>query len=159
MKTAVDDRRGFLWVKRKITREEAQRLRDLKLDWIEFRTESQRFYPNRSLAAHVIGSVDFEEDGNGGVEQSLNERLAGHAGEMLVTEDVQRRGFASKMEDQPQPGQDVHLTIDSRIQFVAERESGEDGGGASRQIGQRGGHGPAHRRHSCDGERADLRSE
>ena len=67
-------------MKRKISREEAKRLRDLNLEWIEFRTESQRFYPNRSLAAHVIGSVDFEEDGNGGVEQSLNDQLAGHAG-------------------------------------------------------------------------------
>jgi cell division protein FtsI (penicillin-binding protein 3) len=122
MKTAVDDHRGFLWVKRKITREEAKRLRDLDLEWIEFRTETQRYYPNRSLAAHVIGSVDFQEEGNGGVEQSLNEQLEGHAGELLVTEDVQRRGFASKVEDEPQPGQDVQLTIDSRIQFVAEQE-------------------------------------
>jgi cell division protein FtsI (penicillin-binding protein 3) len=122
LKMAVDDHRGFLWVKRKITREEAKRLRDLDLDWIEFRTESQRFYPNRSLAAHVIGSVDFEEQGNGGIEQSMNDQLAGHPGEMLVTEDVQRRGFASQVEDEAQPGQDVRLTIDSRIQFVAEQE-------------------------------------
>jgi cell division protein FtsI (penicillin-binding protein 3) len=122
LKTAADDSRGFLWVKRKITREEAARLRGLGLDWIEFRTESERFYPNRSLAAHVIGSVDFQEDGNGGVEQSLNDRLAGHAGQMLVTEDVQRRGFASQMQNPPEPGQDVRLTIDSRIQFVAEQE-------------------------------------
>ncbi len=122
MREAVDDRRGFLWVKRKITREEAKRLRDLDLEWIEFRTESERFYPNRSLAAHVLGSVDFHEDGNGGVEQSLNDRLTGHAGEMLVTEDVQKRGFASKMQSEAEPGQDVRLTIDSRIQFVAEQE-------------------------------------
>ncbi len=122
MKTAVDDRRGFLWIKRKITREEAKRLRDLNLEWIEFRTESQRYYPNHSLAAHVIGSVDFSEEGNGGVEQSLNDQLAGHAGELLVTSDVQRRGFASQMESEAQPGQDVQLTIDSRIQFVAEQE-------------------------------------
>src|SRR6266849_5278543 len=58
MKLAADGRRGFIWVKRKITHEEAQRLRDLKLDWIEFRTESRRFYPNKSLAAHVLGGVD-----------------------------------------------------------------------------------------------------
>ncbi|MGD0133472.1 MAG: penicillin-binding protein 2, partial [Bryobacteraceae bacterium] len=122
MREAVDDRRGFLWVKRKITREEAKRLRDLDLEWIEFRTESERFYPNRSLAAHVLGSVDFQEDGNGGVEQSLNDRLTGHGGEVLVTEDVQRRGFASKMQSEAEPGQDVRLTIDSRIQFVAEQE-------------------------------------
>src|SRR5580692_1087860 len=98
LKTAVDNHRGFLWVKRKITRQEAKRLRDLNLEWIEFRTESERFYPNRSLAAHVLGSVDFQEDGNGGVEQSLNDRLTGHAGEMLVTEDVQKRGFATQMQ-------------------------------------------------------------
>src|SRR6202020_2313603 len=55
LRTAADDHRGFLWVKRKITREEARRLRALDLEWIEFRTESERFYPNRSLAAHVIG--------------------------------------------------------------------------------------------------------
>jgi len=122
LKTAVDNHRGFLWVKRKITRQEAKRLRDLNLEWIEFRTESQRFYPNRTLAAHVIGSVDFAEDGNGGVEQSLNEDLQGHAGEVLVTEDVQKRGFASSMQEQAQPGEDVQLTIDSRIQFVAEQE-------------------------------------
>lgn len=122
MKTAVDARRGFLWVKRKITPEEARRLRDLKLDWIEFRTESQRFYPNKSLAAHVIGGVDFEENGNGGIEQSLNEQLQGHPGEILLTADVQKRGFASKIANEPQPGQDIHLTIDSSIQFVAERE-------------------------------------
>jgi cell division protein FtsI/penicillin-binding protein 2 len=62
MMNAKTKRRGFLWIKRKITPEEAKRLRDLKLEWIEFRTESQRFYPNKSLAAHVIGGVDFEED-------------------------------------------------------------------------------------------------
>ncbi|HTC90135.1 MAG TPA: penicillin-binding protein [Bryobacteraceae bacterium] len=122
LKTAVDDHRGFLWVKRKITREEAKRLRDLNLEWIEFRTETQRYYPNRSLAAHVIGSVDFEEAGNGGIEQSLNDQLSGHSGELLVTEDVQRHGFASEMQNEAQPGQDVQLTIDSRIQFVAEQE-------------------------------------
>jgi cell division protein FtsI (penicillin-binding protein 3) len=122
LKAAADKHRGFLWVKRKITREEAKRLRDLNLEWIEFRTESQRYYPNRTLAAHVIGSVDFAEEGNGGVEQSLNNELHGHAGELLVTEDVQKRGFASSMQREPQPGQDVRLTIDSRIQFTAEQE-------------------------------------
>ncbi len=122
LQTAVDDHRGFLWVKRKITPEEAKRLRALEFEWIEFRTESERFYPNRSLAAHVLGSVDFQEEGNGGVEQSLDDRLAGHAGEILVTSDVQKRGFASQMQSKPEPGEDVRLTIDSRIQFVAEQE-------------------------------------
>ncbi len=159
MRAAVDDHRGFLWVKRKITREEAKRLRDLDLEWIEFRTESERFYPNRSLAAHVIGSVDFEEDGNGGVEQSLNDQLTGHAGEMLVTEDVQKRGFASKMQSEAaaRPGRAPHHRFADSIRRRA--GAGKDGGAASCQIRQPGGDGPAHRRHPRDGERADLRSE
>jgi cell division protein FtsI (penicillin-binding protein 3) len=94
----------------------------LKLEWIEFRSESQRFYPNQSLAAHVIGDVDFAQKGNGGIEQSLEARLKGRSGELHVTRDVQKRGFESKVETQPQAGQDIRLTIDARIQFVAERE-------------------------------------
>ena len=122
MQQAVDTKRGFIWVKRKISAEEAQRLRDLKLEWIEFRTESQRFYPNQSLAAHVLGGVDFAQKGNGGVEQSLDKSLEGHAGEVHVTRDVQNRAFDSEVESPAEPGKDIHLTIDSRIQFVAERE-------------------------------------
>ncbi len=122
LKSAVDNRRGFLWIKRKVTPQEAARLRGLKLEWIEFRTESQRFYPNRSLAAHLLGGVDFEENGNAGIEQSFNEQLQGHPGELVLTEDVQKRGFKSTMETEPQPGQDIHLTIDSSIQFIAEKE-------------------------------------
>ena len=122
LKSAVANRRGFLWIKRKVTPEEARRLRDLKLEWIEFRTETQRFYPNRTLAAHLLGGVDFEENGNAGIEQSFNEQLQGHPGELMLTEDVQRRGFKSTLETEPQPGQDIHLTIDSSIQFVAEKE-------------------------------------
>jgi cell division protein FtsI (penicillin-binding protein 3) len=122
MQQAVANKHGFVWVKRKVSAEEAQRLRDLKLEWIEFRSESQRFYPNQSLAAHVIGGVDFAQKGNGGVEQSMDSQLKGRSGELHVTRDVQKRGFESKMESQPQAGRDIRLTIDSRIQFVAERE-------------------------------------
>ncbi len=122
MKQAVASKHGFVWVKRKVSAEEAQRLRDLKLEWIEFRSESQRFYPNKSLAAHVIGGVDFAQKGNGGIEQSLDPQLKGRSGEIHVTRDVQKRGFESKVESEPQAGRDIRLTIDSRIQFVAERE-------------------------------------
>ena len=122
MEFAVANRRGFLWIKRRVTPEEATRLRDLKLEWIEFRTESQRFYPNRSLAAHVLGGVDFEEKGNAGIEQSRNQELQGLPGELRVTSDVQKRGFDSEVASEPQAGQSMRLTIDSRIQYVAERE-------------------------------------
>src|SRR5262249_23943960 len=74
---------GFLWIKRKILSEEAERLRSLNLDWVEFRPEIRRFYPHHSLAAHVVGSVgitdpdDTIEHGNAGIEASFEEDLGG----------------------------------------------------------------------------------
>jgi cell division protein FtsI (penicillin-binding protein 3) len=73
---AYDHQRGFLWVKRKIPNAQAEQLRSLHLDWIDFETESQRHYPNGTLASHVLGSVDHEEKGNAGVEMSLDPSCA-----------------------------------------------------------------------------------
>src|SRR5713226_857905 len=78
MRLAYDHQRGFLWVKRKITNTQAEELRSLHLEWIEFQTESQRHYPNGTLAAHVLGSVDDDEKGNAGIEKSLEPQLHGH---------------------------------------------------------------------------------
>lgn len=114
--------RGFMWVKRKITPEEASSLRSYKLSWIEFRTESMRFYPKGSLAAHLLGGVDHEERGNGGIEQSLDKVLRGNPGLMLTTADVRRTVFEHKVFTEPQPGANVTLTIDERIQHIAETE-------------------------------------
>jgi cell division protein FtsI (penicillin-binding protein 3) len=122
MRLAVDAQRGFLWVKRRITPEESNRIRSLNLDWIEFRQESRRFYPDGQLAAHVIGSVDFAEKGNAGIEQSLDDDLAGRSGEETIVSDVKQRAFAAEIANEAQPGRDVVLSIDSRIQYVAEKE-------------------------------------
>ncbi len=122
MRQAYDHQRGFLWVARKISGREAEELRSLHLDWIDFETESQRHYPNGTLAAHVLGSVDHDERGNAGIEKSLDSELRGHAGQELMLTDVKRRGIDSQLAAQPRAGVPLTLTIDSRIQFAAERE-------------------------------------
>ena len=114
--------RGFVWVKRKLTPEESASLRSYKLDWIEFRTESRRFYPKGALAAHVLGGVDHEENGNAGVELSLNSELQGRPGVMRTVADVKGGVVDSVVFSDPQPGKNLRLTIDERIQYVAERE-------------------------------------
>jgi cell division protein FtsI (penicillin-binding protein 3) len=114
-------KKGFLYVKRKISDDEAERLRSYKLDWIEFRRESIRVYPKEERAAHVVGSVDFDEQGNNGVERSLNKYLRGVPGEMRTEADVKKDVFYRKVFTEPQPGRNVTLTIDERIQYVAER--------------------------------------
>jgi cell division protein FtsI (penicillin-binding protein 3) len=120
--TAADNRRGFLWIKRKITPEESKKLRSYNLDWIEFRTESRRFYPKGWLTAHVLGGVDHEEKGNAGIERSLNSELEGKAGSMRTTSDVKQRVMEQQVFSEPQPGKNITLSIDERIQYVAETE-------------------------------------
>ncbi len=122
MKLAHDSHRGFLWVKRKIEFEEGQRLRNLNLEWINIQRESQRHYPNGTLAAHLLGGVNFEERGNAGVEKALEPELRGQPGQVRLLTDVKRRGIDSQLASEPRPGTPVTLTIDARLQFVAERE-------------------------------------
>jgi cell division protein FtsI (penicillin-binding protein 3) len=122
MKWAYDTERGFLWVKRKITFDEGQSLRNLRLDWIQIQSESQRHYPNGALAAALLGSVDFEEKGNAGVERSFDSELRGKPGRVRLLTDVNRRGIDSQMETPPRAGTPLTLTIEERLQFVAERE-------------------------------------
>ena len=122
IKQAIDNKRGFLYVKRKVTDEESQKLRSYNLDWIEFRTESARLYPKEERAAHIVGSVNHEERGNNGIELSLDKLLRGRPGVMRTQADVRHNVFDRKYFTDPQPGKNVTLTIDERIQYVAERE-------------------------------------
>jgi cell division protein FtsI (penicillin-binding protein 3) len=122
MQEAYDNDRGFLWVKRKIAPEEAESLRTLRLEWIKIQTESLRHYPKGSLAAHVLGAVNFEERGTAGVEKALDSVLRGQPGQARVLTDVKRRGIDSQLATEARAGTPVTLTIDERLQFVAERE-------------------------------------
>jgi cell division protein FtsI (penicillin-binding protein 3) len=121
MRNAYENHRGFLWIKRKIPYEESQHLRSLNLEWINIQRETQRHYPNGSLAAHLLGGVDFEQKGNAGIERSLDAELRGTPGQMRLLTDVKRRGIDSQLATEARPGTPLILTIDARLQFVAER--------------------------------------
>jgi len=122
LKSAFDDHRGYLVVKKNITFDEGQSLRSLPLDWIEIDTESQRHYPKGTLAAHVLGGVDFSEKGNAGVEKALDADLRGVPGEMRLLTDVKRRGIDSEDSTEAKPGKSITLTLDERLQYVAEQQ-------------------------------------
>jgi len=125
LKYYSDMGKGFMWVKRKISPEESRSLRRLRLEWIDFHSESQRHYPNLQLAANLLGSVDHEEQGNSGIEAALNEDLAGHPGTERLLTDVKRRGIDSQLDTEAHAGSSITLTIDDRIQYVAEQAIGE----------------------------------
>jgi cell division protein FtsI (penicillin-binding protein 3) len=122
MTLARDNHRGFLWLKHKIDPAELQELRGLKQEWIGISNETLRKYPKGTLAAHVLGSVDGEEEGTAGLERALDEQLRGEPGQMRLLTDVKRRGIDSQLASDARPGASITTTIDERIQFVAERE-------------------------------------
>ena len=128
IRAAIRRDSGFLWVKRKITADEAARVRSYRLAEVEFRDETRRFYPHGQLAAHVLGSVGIAnpnetiERGTAGVEMSLDDDLAGSPGQMRVFNDVKQNPYDSVVGRKPEPGSDIMLTIDQNLQYEAEKE-------------------------------------
>ena len=113
--------RTFCWVARKADAETAGRIRALNLRGIYFQKESRRFYPKRELAAQVLGYVGMDDEGLSGIERQYDDKLHGSPGRMLISVDAHRKWFGS-VEKQPEPGENVVLTIDQQIQYIAERE-------------------------------------
>lgn len=112
---------AFCWVARKLDAQSADRIRALKLQGIYFQKEPRRFYPNRDLAAQVLGYVGMDDEGLSGIELAFDSELHGIPGKMAIERDARGRYFSS-VEHQPEPGENLVLTIDENIQAIAERE-------------------------------------
>jgi cell division protein FtsI (penicillin-binding protein 3) len=111
----------FCWVARKADDETIERIKSLNLQGIHFQKEPKRFYPARDLAAQVVGTVGMEDSGQSGIEHEFDDELRGRAGKMFISVDARRQWF-SDVEKQPEPGENVVLTIDKNIQYIAEKE-------------------------------------
>lgn len=106
---------------RKLSPATVQRISDMNLRGVFFQKENRRVYPQRTLAASVIGYVDVDEKGIGGIEQSLDKNIRGRPGRMMVMADGHRRWY-DRSESAADPGDSVTLTIDETIQYIAEKE-------------------------------------
>jgi cell division protein FtsI/penicillin-binding protein 2 len=111
----------FCWVARKADDQTIERISSLKLQGIHFQKEPKRFYPARDLAAQVLGSVGMEDSGQSGIEHAFDDELRGRPGKMFISVDAHKQWF-SDVETQPDPGDNVVLTIDKNIQYIAEKE-------------------------------------
>jgi cell division protein FtsI (penicillin-binding protein 3) len=116
-----DASKTFCWVVRKPDPEISERIRSLNLRGIYFQKESKRYYPKGDLAAQVLGYVGMDDKGLSGIEREYEDQLHGRPGQMLVSVDARKKYFGS-VEKQPEPGQNIILTIDEKIQYIAERE-------------------------------------
>ena len=116
----LEDGKNFAWVARRVSPEVSQKLHALNMKGIYFQKEFQRFYPNAQIAAQVLGYVGLDDNGLGGIEGKFDSKLHGTPGRMLAAMDARRHVIGSNAQD-PQAGQNLQLTIDQNIQYIAER--------------------------------------
>ena len=116
----VNASRGFAWIARRLSPEAAAKVKVLNLKGIYFQKEFQRFYPDSEIAAQVLGYVGVDDNGLGGMEQKFDSRLHGEPGRMYAAMDARRHVMGST-EREPEPGENLVLTIDENIQFIAEK--------------------------------------
>jgi cell division protein FtsI (penicillin-binding protein 3) len=116
----LDSHPTFVWVRRQVDEPVALQVRDLGIKGVYLRKEYKRHYPEGEAVAHVVGFTDVEDRGQEGVELAFNERLSGRPGSRRVIRDRLGRVIEDTREEiPPVDGQDIHLSIDSRIQFFA----------------------------------------
>ncbi|MDX1382942.1 MAG: penicillin-binding protein 2, partial [Thermoanaerobaculia bacterium] len=133
----LDSDREFVWVARKLDPEVSARVRDLGLEGIHTLFESRRYYPMGPLAAHVLGYVGMDDGGLAGIEARYQREVTGRAASRMLLRDGFLQGVAVPEFPvaEPEPGRDLHLTLDASLQYLAEtelakavRETRADGG-------------------------------
>ena len=117
----IKAQRNFAWMARKIDADTSNRIHALNLRGVYFQKEPKRFYPKRDLAAQVIGYVGLDDEGLAGIEREYDEDLRGNPGRKLISIDARRRSH-DDVERQPEPGANIVLTIDEKIQYIVEKE-------------------------------------
>src|SRR5271156_1792774 len=106
---------------KKLSPEIVERIDEMNLKGVFFQKENRRVYPQHEFLSHVLGWVDVDEKGMGGIEQELDKLIRGRPGRVMVMADGKRQ-FYDRNEASADPGASVVLTIDETIQYIAEKE-------------------------------------
>lgn len=119
-KKLADEEKNFVWIKRQVDDAVGQKIAGLAIKGIYQRKEYKRQYPEGETVAHVVGFTDVEDRGIAGVEVAYNKELQGRPGSRRVIKDRMGRVVEDTREQiLPVDGQDLQLSIDSKMQFVA----------------------------------------
>ncbi len=122
IKNRIQKGDSYVFIKRKIREDQADRVAGRDLDGVHFEEENKRFYPSGTLAAHVLGGVGIDDQGLAGIELQYDAWLSGETGRSLILRDANQRRFGWEVLKEPVPGKDLILTLDESIQYIAERE-------------------------------------
>lgn len=122
MAKTLRKRAQFAYLARKVSPDEARRVKALQLKGVAFLKENRRYYPKKELAAHVLGYVGTDNVGLGGLESTYDSQIRGKDGKVLVTTDARQHALFSRVDRAATAGAALELTIDQYLQHIAERE-------------------------------------
>jgi cell division protein FtsI (penicillin-binding protein 3) len=121
VESRLDSSQNFVWIERKLSPEKSEAITALNLKGIYTQAENKRFYPKADLASHVLGFVDVDEKGLGGIEYALDSQIRGKSEKIVMMADAHQKWFDGA-EARRDRGANVVLTLDEKIQYIAERE-------------------------------------
>ena len=115
--------RQFLYVARHMDPAEAAKIKALGIPGVYLLREYRRYYPNSEVTGHLLGFTNLDEAGQEGLELAYDPSLAGQDGQKRVIQDGRGR-IVQNVESilAPRPGEDLHASLDLRIQYLAYRE-------------------------------------
>ncbi|MDY0189786.1 MAG: penicillin-binding protein [Desulfuromonas sp.] len=119
----LQQQKKFIWLKRRISKQESEALKALELPGIHYIREHERWYPNGKVSGQVLGFSGLDDDGLEGLELRYNSVLASDKSYLIMQRDGGQRGLGSGQQViTGQLGKDIYLTIDSQLQYIAEKE-------------------------------------
>ncbi len=120
----LNSNKNFVWLERRLLPEKSQQIKNLKLRGVGFVAETKRFYPNREMAAHVIGFTGLDPVGLEGIERRYDQVILGNSGYLVTERDALGRvvNLKKTVIKDASPGKNLVLTLDMSIQHIAEKE-------------------------------------
>ncbi|MEE4249912.1 MAG: penicillin-binding transpeptidase domain-containing protein [Alcanivoracaceae bacterium] len=118
-----NSQREFIYLSRHLAPEQAREVLDKRVPGIYALTEYRRYYPAAEVTSHIVGFTNIDDIGQEGIELSFEQTLRGESGRKRVVRDLIGRVIQDiEIIDEARPGQDVQLSIDLRLQYLAYRE-------------------------------------
>jgi len=120
----INNKKEFVYIKRKVDMDLAQEITKLKINGIYIDTEQKRYYPFKEMCSQVLGFVGTEHTGLEGIEAQYDKYLRGKTGLVMIKKDAKGRPVLIDTVDvkSSDPGADLYLTIDSNVQYQAQKE-------------------------------------
>jgi len=118
----LNQKRSFVWIKRKLTDKEVAEIKKLNLDGLDFLDESKRYYPKKYLASNLLGFVGIDNQGLEGLELFFDKELKGLPGLVILERDASggKIPLSIKTPTVYRDGHSIVLTIDEVIQYITE---------------------------------------